>query len=171
METIIDEIIGTLDAGFSYCAISMALSLPDICASLQLPAEANTRDSVKSRYQQWFTKYLAEKYQFLTPEDVYSLRNGVVHQGSFGHKNSQFERVVFTIRDETRGMHNNLVDFDGRKFLQLNARVFCEDVIEAVRKWQADTASNKDVDRNMSRVVQAHPDGYSPVVSGSPAVA
>ncbi len=171
METIIDEITGTLDAGFSYCAISMALSLPDICAHLQLPEGANTRNRVKSRYQQWFTKYLAAKYTFLTPEDVYSLRNGVVHQGSFGHDNSQFERVVFTVHDKTRGMHNNFIDFGGRKFLQLHARVFCEDVIEAVRKWQAEMADNKDVERNLARVVQAHPEGYMPVISGSPAVA
>src|SRR4029077_3839387 len=91
METILQEIEKAIDAKLYYLAIVLAVTLPDICAALE-SADGRTRPE---RYKAWYRANLASKFSFLTEDDCYSLRCGVVHQGQFGFVNSQYDRVAF----------------------------------------------------------------------------
>jgi len=79
--------------GLYYLAVSMALTLPDVCAAVESP---DGKTSPK-KYKAWYDKNLANRYVSITAEDCYSLRCGVSHQGRLGHPNFQYERILFTI--------------------------------------------------------------------------
>jgi hypothetical protein len=69
MEHLFDQIRGTLDAGFPYAAIALALSIPDVCANLSV--DDKTKDSgQKSRYMRWFSDHAVSKITVLTAEDT-----------------------------------------------------------------------------------------------------
>jgi hypothetical protein len=167
METILDQINGTFEAGFHYAAISIALSIPDICSTLELPPGAKAKASVKSRYIAWYNKYLASKYPEVRGMDLFALRNGVLHSGRMGHPDMQYDRIAFTTPD--RG--NNTFQLQVNDLLSLDARTFCQRMISAAQQWQIDHADDKNVIRNMPFLVQIRPDGLEPYIKGVPIIA
>jgi len=83
-----------------YAALSLALTLPDICANVSSPATGS-----KVRYVSWFNQYMLSKYTrqvgadksehvFLCGEDCYALRCALLHgevmiyqsKGPTGHR-------------------------------------------------------------------------------------
>ncbi|WP_439533720.1 hypothetical protein [Polymorphobacter sp.] len=158
MESIYDQILGTLNAGFPFAALHIALALPDVCATLELPPGAKAKANVKARYNTWFNKYLAENYTLITGFDLFALRNGLLHNGQFGHQDFPFERVIFFVN--RIGFHNNIIN----GALQLDTYKFCEDVIDAAKHWQSDHVSDRNVASNMAKLVQYYPHGFPPYV-------
>ncbi|WP_394294000.1 hypothetical protein [Aeromonas rivipollensis] len=71
-----------------YCALSLALALPDICGSIEYPTE----QSSKNRYIAWYGQYVAHKFpevfsegvgdMLLSGSDCYALRCSFLHNGS-----------------------------------------------------------------------------------------
>ena len=79
MEHILTEIERLLAASFWYPAVALTLTLPDICASLEVPHSARS-DGAKARYTSWFRRNLLNKVG-LTPDECWELRCGIVHEG------------------------------------------------------------------------------------------
>jgi hypothetical protein len=80
LDAILNEIDRALNGGFYYLAIMAAMTLPGICAALKSPdGRSGGRE-----YKAWFDEKLAGKWSFLTADDCYSFRCGVIHQGQFG---------------------------------------------------------------------------------------
>ena len=79
-----------LDQENFYVALSLALTLPDICGSIENPGPGKSRP----RYENWCKKWLEPKYTspawwgvpqarvFLTARDCYQLRCSLIHSGS-----------------------------------------------------------------------------------------
>jgi hypothetical protein len=164
IEPILSEIERASAANFHYLAIAVALSLPDICAALESPDGTTS----KVQYKHWYDQWLADKYEWVTAEDIYSLRCGVIHQGSFGHSRMQYERVMFVVPN-SQGVvfHNNIL----KNALALDASIFCNDMIEAVRRWYSLKKDDPNVTRNMDRLFRLHPNGLQPYVTGLPILA
>lgn len=164
MDSIFHEIERALQAGLYYMAVSMALTIPDICAAL----ESEDGETSARRYKAWCNANLANRYPRITDVDMYSLRCGVVHQGRFGHPQMQYARIIFTIPNAQRNVfHDNILN----DALNLDAVTFCNDVIEAARKWFADQHNNPVVTQNAQRLVQFRPRGLAPYVVGIPLIA
>jgi len=89
IERLIDDVSKALDAEAYMAALSLVLTLPDICA------KAEYGDSLKNkeRYIKWFDEYIGQyekapikegevEMPYLSGEVVYQLRCSVLHQGN-----------------------------------------------------------------------------------------
>ncbi|WP_417591047.1 hypothetical protein [Parasphingorhabdus sp.] len=112
---------------------------------------------------------MANHYPEVTGNDMYSLRCGIAHNGQFGHpKMGKFERVLFTMRDRSGiVVHRNMIS----GAYQLDVETFCADMIAAGRAWITKMTKDRNVQRNLNRLVAFRPDGMPPYIMGKPLVA
>jgi len=164
MQAITDEIEHALAAGLYYPAIVIALSLPDICSAL----ESADGETSGAKYKAWYDAWMAASYPTITSVDLYSLRCGVVHQGRLGHALMHYERVLFTVPNQQRNVFHNNVIGDA---LNLDATIFCRDMIRAVLNWYATKKNDPNVQANLPRLVQFRPGGLAPYMVGMPLIA
>jgi len=161
MKVILDEIKAALRHKLYYLAIMFCLALPDICAAL----EAANGETSGKQYRAWFNKWLVSKYgRHMTANDMYRLRCGVLHQGRMGHKNLRYRRVAFAV---PLFFHKNFLPNRAKpEVLNLSIGLFCKDVVESVQAWDTAHANDPIVQRNLSRLVQYHPNGLHPYLEG-----
>jgi hypothetical protein len=154
IQMILKEVESALDNGLFYLALTVALTIPGICAALESPA-GSTSGQDKIKYKAWYSANLAIQYPNLTAEDCYSLRCGVVHQGKFGDPSKmQYARVIFTLPNAQNNVfHNNIIN----DALNLDAVTFCRDIIEAARVWAFAKQNDALVQQNASLLVQLRP--------------
>ncbi len=87
--SIIDEVNKALDNDLYLAALSLVLTIPDICGKAEFP---DLEKQTKKRYIKWFDEHIGQyeedpddveiKCPHLSGEVVYSLRNSVLHQGT-----------------------------------------------------------------------------------------
>lgn len=89
VEQIIDDVKRALDIKAYFAALTLTLTLPDICGKAQYP-EAG----VGKRYIDWYDEHIGKYEQcpcehckevhmpYLSGEVIYSLRNSMLHQGT-----------------------------------------------------------------------------------------
>ena len=131
MESILQEIDRAAKAGMFYVAVAMTLTLPDMCAAL----EAVDGRTSNEKYRAWCDIWLRPIYPNISSADFYSMRCGIIHQGSLGLTGRGISRVLFTIPDyKGNFIHNNIFKTGNDTALNLDASRFCQDVAEAVRK-------------------------------------
>ena len=71
MEMILKEIEAALAAKLYYLAVTLSLTLPDVCAALEAADGGTSSD----RYKAWYTAHLGPTYgAMLTADDCCSLR-------------------------------------------------------------------------------------------------
>ncbi len=143
-----------------YGAITIALTLPDICGSIDTPGKGNS----ERRSVAWFDKYVAHAYRvevdgakfvFMTGGDCYALRCAALHQGSFDVSDQRARDVVdkFILHhSELIGIHNVR---QGKK-LVIDIATFCLDIAAGVGAWEADVARDPD-DRRRSGIASLLP--------------
>lgn len=90
LNQLIDDINRALDNEAYFSALSLVLTLPDICGK----AKYSTEKSTRKRYIDWYDEYVGQyeqcpcnvcrttKMPYLSGEVVYSLRNSFLHQGT-----------------------------------------------------------------------------------------
>ena len=89
LEQIIDDVNRALDNEAYFAALTLALTLPDICGKAQYPEAA-----VGKRYINWYDENIGKYEQcpcehckevqmpYLSGEVIYNLRNSMLHQGT-----------------------------------------------------------------------------------------
>ena len=167
MEYLLTEIEGALAADLPLVAVSVALTIPDICGAAEHP-NMKTCD----RYWDWYTRYIASQIALLTAYDCYRLRCGHIHQGTARHENGaaadpvtgqRFDRVAyFTPGIGDRQDHFTLVGAEGIT-LHLNARILCEQLIAGARTWLVAKRGDQTVQENLLRMVQVLPPAHYPI--------
>lgn len=96
----VDDIRCSLKNKSYFSALSLALTLPDMCGMAEFPNK-----SVGERYIKWYDKYLGDymahgkdelggNNPWLSGEVVYNLRNTFLHQGNPGIENSRVKEEV-----------------------------------------------------------------------------
>lgn len=170
MDVIIHEIRQAIDAGFVYVSVAMCLSLPDICVAL----ESDTGETDSAGYIDWCEQWLDEDYDtVLTGKDLWSLRCGVLHQGQFGPKNRvgqkkmSCDRILFMVQP---GFHLCRSIQDDIDVFQVDARQFCDDMLDSVRRWYHAKQQDQHVMQNLPRLVQFRPNGLPPHFVGMPMI-
>jgi len=163
MDTILSEIDRAIDAKLYFAALALCLTLPDMCAAL----ESSNGKSSGTKYKNWYSENLQNNYPDITPADIWSLRCGVSHQGRFGNPQMQYAKVLFTIPN-TQGnvFHNNILN----DALNLDAVIFCRDVMSAVRGWFAEKKDDENVMANLPHLVEFRPNGLAPYFCGVPLI-
>ena len=89
IEHLIKEIDNALSHDLYFAALSLALTLPDICGRAEYPTA-----NVTTRYISWYNEYIGQYEQchcdackeaqmpYLSGEVIYNLRNSFLHQGT-----------------------------------------------------------------------------------------
>ena len=142
MKRFTDSIRRSVQTKNWYGALSLALTLPDVCGRLESPDQ-----KPKARYVAWFQKWLESKYArkvgadgnrkvFLCGGDCYALRCSYLHEGRNNILNQRAQKVLDDfpfITPPGNGMrvHMNQVN----STLQLQVDIFAMDVAEAVDAW------------------------------------
>ena len=185
LRSILDEIEKALAAEQFYLAIAVTLSIPDICSSLEFdpekPSWANRRT-----YVAWCLRNVDSRFKNLTGDDLYNLRGGIVHRGSFEHQKSRFARIMFLGPKSAfkahdtlmAGMQNVTIAGKTSKELRLDGDVllmgvvpFCRAIMDAARDWVIAKADDPIVRANLPLLVRYRPEGLPPFSIGIPTVA
>jgi len=164
MEDIIEQVRLANRAGIYYVALFSALALPDICAAL----ESTNGQASKSKFIAWFDTHVAPRYSgFLDGETCYYFRCSMLHQGSTQHPHGRYSRIIF-VEPGNSGMilHNNIVN----DALNIDVRIFCEDICTASEKWWNSVSASRQVQANFSRFVRRYPTGLAPYIGGIPVI-
>jgi len=171
MESVLAEIEKALSSRLYHLAVVMTLTMPDICSAL----ESSNGKTSGIKYKAWWQKYLSAEYPALTGADAYSLRCGVIHQGKFGHENLKYDRIIWTFPHPRRiTIHKSIMSNTGSLtgiVYQLDASIFCRNVIAAVRAWYQVAQSDPHVKANLPNLIQLYPQGYPPYIIGLPVIA
>lgn len=108
INTLIEDINKALDNEAYFSALSLALTLPDICGKAEYP-DAN----VGRRYIDWYDEYVGKyeqcpcedcqetKIPYLSGEVIYSLRNSFLHQGTPNIDNGKIKEKTNKINEFT----------------------------------------------------------------------
>lgn len=153
----------SLSQGNLYSALTLALTLPDICGSLEDPGPNKS----KKRYIAWCKANLEPRYThligspprentFLSAEECYRLRCSLIHSGTADMGATAIDRIERAeFFDETTGAHCNVT----RNFLQLSASKFSRTMFDAVDDWDKSVAENALVQAEKSRLLIIHSSG------------
>ena len=139
-------------------AIAMAVALPDICVSL---ASSDGRTNPK-RYKKWCQDNLGTEFSYVTPNDLYSIRCGVLHNGRFGDIKHSVERVLFSLPKVGPQFVNCIVN-DAYIYSTVD---FCKNFTEVVFRWCEANKNTEPVKTNMNRLMQYRFNGVYPYITG-----
>src|SRR5918993_4353284 len=70
---IMAEIRAALDAGLYYAAVSMTLSVPDICSALETNAGHSRFGKIEPRYKAWCKQYMEPRFGSFDADDCWAL--------------------------------------------------------------------------------------------------
>ncbi len=163
MNDILNQIRTANASGLYYVALFSALAVPDICGALEAPDGLSTG----ARYAAWFDQYVAPTYHgTLDGQTCYQFRCSMLHQGSTQHPKSQYHRIIFL--EPTGGMilHNNVMN----DVLNIDVRVFCEDIVAAAESWLPAAQKSPYYQTNLMKFVTRHPNGLAPYIVGVPVI-
>ena len=143
-----------------YGAITIALTLPDICGSIDSPGKNNS----EARSVAWFDRYVGHAYMievngvkvvFMTGGDCYALRCAALHQGTFDVSGQRARDVVDRfILHHSESMLIHKVRQD--KKLVVDLTTFCLDIAAGVEAWEAEVICDAD-DRRRARIASLLP--------------
>lgn len=96
--TLIEEINKSLSHNLYFSALSLALTLPDICGKAEFPGTGST-----TRYKKWYDEYIGQyeksakidgvpEMPYLSGEIVYNFRSSLFHQGNPNLDNVEYKK-------------------------------------------------------------------------------
>lgn len=170
-----DQVLRAADAGLYYLALFGALSIPDICASMEA-ADGRTN---ASRYAAWFDTHVAAKYAVgpdhqpsVTGDDAYGLRCSMLHQARTEPHKGSYSRVLFVEPGHGFIAHNNVMivgnDDQWAAVLNIDVGAFCRDLVEAANAWLGAAEGTAVFQDNYPHFLQRYPDGFPPFIGGVP---
>ncbi|WP_431806146.1 hypothetical protein [Microbacterium paraoxydans] len=159
MDRLISEVRASLEAGMFLLALQGSLALVDICGGL------SAADGVASgaNFRRWFKSNPGKAYPRISPDDVWHLRCGILHQGRAKSKN--YDALFFTLPD---GRGNTVREAYLNNAVSLDLVMFCTVVLDAVDSWWRRSQLDSPVRENAQHVVQVRPDGLPPYILGLP---
>jgi hypothetical protein len=161
---LLNEINKAAATGLPFLAVAMTVALPDICMSL---ISENGRSGGES-YKQWCRENLGKEFSFLTGDDLWSMRCGVLHNGRFGDLKHNVARVIFSLPGPGANTFVNCKANDAYFYSVVD---FCRNFTNAVVNWLEKNKDNPTVRSNLSRLMQYREDGFPPYVVGTTVLA
>lgn len=164
MKEFLEQIRIGLQANLYYLSLFAALAIPDICGAIVSENGIASPD----KYKDWFNKYAARKYEgFLTAEDCYLFRCSLLHQGSSQHPKSGYSRILFVEPSATTNVfHCNILN----DALNIDVRIFCNDIIEGAKIWLQRYENTELYKRNYDKFMRRYPNGLAPYIVGVPVI-
>jgi hypothetical protein len=164
---ILNEIERCLAADLYFPAVAIALTLPDVCGSLETPS--GTRGvRYGARYIAWYDSNVGSRFPALSGPECWSLRCGVSHSAALQEGGKEHTRIGFALPHPSAMMFVGCV-FGG--MLVTDATAFCQVMMESARHWFAANGSEPVVLANLDRLFAYRPEGVAPHVVGVPLIA
>lgn len=159
LDPLLKEVNIAANNGLPFLAIAMTVSLPDVCASL-LADDGRTNSKL---YKQWCATNLSSEYfSFVTPDDLYSMRCGVLHNGRFGELTHSVARVIFV--PPTPSGHT-IVNCRANDAYIYSLVDFCKAFTDSVYRWFESNKENEVLKKNLPKLMQ-YRTGFSPYIAG-----
>lgn len=160
---LLNEINVAAANGLPFLAVTMTVALPDICVSL---TSANGRTNGEE-YKKWCEANLSrDKFGAVTPEDLWSMRCGVLHNGRFGDLKHNVSRVIFAMPGI--GGFSDCMLNDAYFY---GVTDFCRNFTEAVHDWFERNRNDPTLQANLPRLMQYRPNGLPPYIIGTTVLA
>lgn len=156
-DPMLNEIQAAVDAGAWQVALLSALTIPDVCSSMQ---SQNGR-TTGSKYRAWVETWMGADYPLLDAEDLWHMRCSMLHQGQ--SKSKKYERIIFA-NAGSNILHNNIMD----RALNLHLPYFIKDIIQAARDWENAKRGTPAFEQNSSSLIRWHSNGLEPYIIGVP---
>lgn len=149
MQALIDSVKKALEQENWYAALTLALTLPDICGKVEHPKVGTGK-----RYSDWFNQYVGFSYQsmlghpktkhvFLSGNDCYALRCAFLHEGSSNitqqRAREALDDFIFRAPRLTGSMH---ICQSSQKLI-LEVDKFCKDITDGVEHWLTEIKHDK----------------------------
>jgi hypothetical protein len=188
LAALLDQIVKSIKAELYFPALSLCVTLPDICTSIEADPEVAFHENFDT-YCDWFDRFAAPCFKELQGADCYYLRGGVVHSGHFRHKKSRFDRIIFflpgpigvdrdvvvTIADDVTFSGKTREEITGSypkrqstgKVLQVDLLQFCDIMMGAASRWAREQAENPHVIANLPNLVRVRDGGFPPFMVGN----
>jgi len=161
-----------INDGNLYAALSLALTIPDICGSLEDPGP----DKSQSRYERWCNQWLQPKFTtttktidgqpfvWVTGQQVYQLRCSLIHSGSDEIDQAKRTGVDrFFLFDQTRPDFSKFSNctFNGVKadLIAMSVALFCDEVFKAADKWDATVVGDVKIQNEKAKLLFIHSKG------------
>lgn len=173
MREILDEMIGTLNCGIFFPALSTAFLLPDACGAIEFFGSSEVYRS-SDRYKRWYDKWVMGKIGFgdiLSADVIYKIRNAMMHEVTgFTRGVDGFDRVVFYPPQKYLAINGiSLLDRPGDKaVLMIPITLFIETMAAAVKDWidEVEADDNPRRRESMDKLLQIRPGGFPPNITG-----
>lgn len=163
MNKIKTDVENSLHNGQHYSALSLALTIPDVCGYLERPELAKES---KKRYVYWLNKYFTEFEDYgdwMKAGDLYALRCAFLHGGSSDlelHKAREVlnkYRFTYSLKNNNFS-HKNFSTFIDKKnktitVLQVDVNEFCQEILDALRLFIHEQKNNKDINSLAANLV------------------
>jgi len=131
-------------------AIGMTVALPDICVSL---ASEDGRTNGE-RYKKWCADNLTKYFDFVTPDDLWSMRCGLLHNGRVGDLKHTVSGVIFVPPNPILSAVNSKIN----GAYAYNVVDFCRNFCDLAFDWLEANLSDKNVITNLPRLMQYRDD-------------
>lgn len=144
IERLIKEVECCLKNELYMSALTTVLTLPDICGKAKFPELGNGE-----RYRKWLDQYVcSQDFNLITSEEIYKLRNSMLHQGSpttkkKGEDIDEFELLIQSPNRASKMMQSRYQDFD-KCVLSINIESLSEIICSAAAKFYADNKEKFD---------------------------
>ncbi len=138
IERLIKEVECCLKNELYMSALTTVLTLPDICGKAEFP---NFKQN-GVRYKKWLDQYVcSHDFNLIKSEEIYKLRNSMLHQGSPTTKNKgedidEFELLIQSPNRASKMMQSRYQDFD-KSVLSVNIEYLCGLICSASAKYYA----------------------------------
>lgn len=161
---ILNEIVFAAKNGLDLIAISMAVALPDICSSL-ISEDGRTN---KKKYKDWCTENLSNDFfSYITAEDMYSIRCGVLHQGRYGDLKHNISRIIFLPGNSGQ----IFIDCKISDAYIYSTQEFCSKICLAAYEWHKKNKNNINILNNSYRLMQYRIGGFEKYIKGLTVIA
>ncbi len=161
--TLLEQIEKCVNQKLYYVAIVASLAIPDIGGAI----DSNNGKATSLKYQGWFDKYAAPKYQgigenHLTGEECWSLRCSMIHQGKAQNKAfKKYSDIIFSEIPQIDSRVNPLF-LTKSKILLVEPKTFCNNMVYAAYDWLEVVYNNelfkKNTDKFMTLFSLSFPD-------------
>ena len=134
MEIIIETIKKSLETENYYSGMYVILAFIGTCSRKQYPSKKDN-EAYKKWLEEYYTPLCKNKYSgnFIPPDTIYQLRCSILHESTTDLKlkgNNTISHIIVTT-----GSHFNFSTTNGYKEIEVNAKLFILELLDAINIW------------------------------------
>lgn len=162
MTSIVEDLVESVQSSISsenwVAALTIALTLPDICAKVDGSYGTLSGD----RYASWFEQYVStlaqpidmksNQYNFFSGKDCYALRCAFLHEGDMVITGRKAQEFVDAFSFIVAKNYLWSVSSGEKVKIEIHLVLFCEDICRGVTNWLASIAENEDIKSKLNRL-------------------